>query len=198
MDLVSLGQKIARLRETRGFSSGSLAERIGISRGYLSRVENGRQVPSIVILDAIGQFFEVGLDYFFAGDSNGHVAVQRAVVDIPSTIPENATFIYEALCQERGHKVARPFMAIFKPHSRTQVAVHDAEYFRFIVEGSLSLHYESQVYPLGAGDAVYYDATVAHELECTSDVQCKVLTIFAKPATFGAPSLKAAMVEGHL
>ena len=187
-----------RLRESRGVSSSRLAEKIGISRGYLSRVENGRQVPSIVILDAIGQYFDVGLDYFFAVNSNGHVAVQHAIGDIPNTIPDGATFIYEALCQERGHKLARPFVAIFKPHSRTQVAVHEAEYFRFIMEGRLSLHYEGQVYPLGTGDAIYYDASVPHELQCTSGVQCKVLTIFAKPATFGAPTLKPAMLEGHL
>ena len=198
MDLITLGQKLARLRQTRGVSSSQLAAKIGISRGYLSRIENGRQVPSIVILDAIGQLFEVGLDYFFTTNSNGHVAVHRAIGDVPGSIPEDATFIYEALCQERAHKLARPFMAIFKPFSHTQVAVHDAEYFRLVIEGAISLHYEGETHPLQAGDAIYYDASVLHELECTSATPCKVLTIFAKPATFGAPTLEPAMLEGHL
>ncbi len=198
MDLVSLGQKLARLRQARGVSASLLAEKVGISRGYLSRLENGRQVPSIVVLDAIGQFFEVGLDYFFATSSNGHVAVQRAVADLAGAVPEGATFNYEALCQGRRHKLARPFIAVFRPVSRTQIAVHEAEYFRYVIEGSITLHYEGQAHSVGPGDALYYDASVAHELECTSEMPCKVLTIFAKLPSLGAATLQPAMLEGHL
>jgi transcriptional regulator with XRE-family HTH domain len=198
VDLVALGQKLATLRERRGMSASSLAEKIGISRGYLSRLENGWQVPSIVVLDAIGQFFEVGLDYFFITNSNGRVAVQRAVADLAGPIPDGATFAYEALCMERRHKLARPFIAVFRPRTRTKVAVHEAEYFRYVIEGSITLHCDGQSHAVGQGDTIYYDASLAHELECTSASPSKVLTIFTKPSGFGAAPVQSAFLEGHL
>ena len=50
MDLIAMGSKLAELRRLHKVSASALAEAVGISRGYLSRVENGRQVPSLVIL----------------------------------------------------------------------------------------------------------------------------------------------------
>lgn len=198
MDLIALGKRLIKLREANGFSASGLAREMGISRGYLSRVENGRQVPSMVTLDAIGQFFGVELEYFFSSDSSGLVEVQRGVLDAAGDIPEGASFAYEALCKGRRHKLAQPFIAVFRPLSRTQIANHDAEYFRFVVQGTVVLHYDGQSYRLSAGDGIYYDASSHHEIECTSDVPGKVLTIYVKPTLLSLGKAQPAVIEGHL
>ncbi len=77
MDLVRVGQRVSRLREGLGVSASALAKHIGISRGYLSRLENGRQLPSFPLLDAIGQFFGGERVEVFTLESIGQVAVHR-------------------------------------------------------------------------------------------------------------------------
>jgi transcriptional regulator with XRE-family HTH domain len=198
VDLIAIGSKIVELRAMHGVSAESLAETVGISRGYLSRLENGRQVPSLVILDAIAQKFSIELGWFFGTSSTGQVAVHSAVNEAENEFPPKATFTYEALCTRRSHKRALPFLAFFRPGTRTRVAVHDAEYFRYVVAGCLVLHYDGERYELSAGDAIYYDATSPHELECVGASPAKVITLFVKPSLFPVMNGQPMTIEGHL
>jgi len=208
VSLQDIGPKIAKLREANGISSIELADAVGISRGYLSRIENGRQVPSLVIIDAIARKFGVDLDYFFSTTSHGEVAMHAGIFDAVNSLPPHATFTYEALCTERLHKLAQPFLAMFRPGTRTKVAVHAAEYFRYVISGQIALHYKDERYVLSAGDAIYYDASAAQEIECLSSEPAKVLTIYAKPSVFGAAVVsqrsygaaagRPIVIEGHL
>jgi len=208
LDLKDIGSKIARLREANGISAGVLAKTIGISRGYLSRVENGHQVPSLVILDAVVREFGLELDYFFSGSSTGEVSVHSGAGSAVTGIPPKATFSYEALCGSRRHKLAQPFVAIFRPGAVTKVAIHDAEYFRYVLEGRIIFRFKGETHDLKAGDAIYHDATAGQEIECVGKTPAKLLTIFVKPAQLGAAAMhagrlsadpgRAMVLEGHL
>jgi transcriptional regulator with XRE-family HTH domain len=181
-----------------GVSGTALAGAVGISRGYLSRVENGRQVPSLLILDAIAQKFGIELGYFFNGNSTGEVAISPAVDLAESEFPPETTFAYEALCTQRSQKLAQPFLAFFLPRTRTRVAAHNAEYFRYVIAGRLTLHYEGERYDLAAGDAIYYDSTSAHEIECVSQAPARVITLFIKSTALAVPIAQpATTIEGH-
>lgn len=198
MDLGRIGRRLTELREAHGVSATALAEKIGISRSYLSRLENGHQIPSISVLDAVAESFDVELEYFFTSGPRGRVVVDRNVGDAAGMIPKGATFAYEAICRQRGRKLIHPVMAIFAPHLRTSVASHNVEYFRYIIGGNLTLYYSGQSYAVGPGDAIYYDATIAHQIECTSDVPCRALTLFAKPAPLSEPRFEQAVLEEQL
>jgi transcriptional regulator with XRE-family HTH domain len=198
VDLAAIGTKLAGLRAIHSVSAADLASRIGISRGYLSRVENGRQVPSLVLLDEIAQKFGVELGYFFNESSAGQVATHPAIDQIQDDFPPEATFTYWALCTRRSQKLAQPFLAFFRPHTRTRVAVHGAEYFRYVIDGRLVFHYEGERYTLAPGDAIYYDASSAHEIECVSDTPARVITIFAKASPLAGANGRSATLEGHL
>ena len=50
LDMKKLGRRIQRLRVARGLSQAALAEKAGLSRGYLARVETGRHEPSLSML----------------------------------------------------------------------------------------------------------------------------------------------------
>jgi transcriptional regulator with XRE-family HTH domain len=185
-----IGAKLAKLRGSHGVSASALAEELGLSRGYLSRVENGRQVISIVILDRIAQRFGVDMEYFFSSAAGGNVVVQRGASGAAGEIHQGDTYTYTPLCAERRHRLTQPFMARFAPGTRTRVAAHDAEYFRYILDGEMALIVRGERYELRAGDSIYYDALETHEVECLGDQPCTALTIFAKRPTItvGAPS----------
>ena len=52
---------LQRLRGVRGWSQGELAERAGISREYVSRIEGGHQDPTIGTLEKIAKALKVKL-----------------------------------------------------------------------------------------------------------------------------------------
>jgi transcriptional regulator with XRE-family HTH domain len=65
--LGQLGMRIAFLREQRGLSQLELAIRAGVSKSYVSDLENGRRNPSIKVLQKVASGLGVSLEKLFQG-----------------------------------------------------------------------------------------------------------------------------------
>jgi transcriptional regulator with XRE-family HTH domain len=68
IDLSAIGR---RIRELRGFemTQADFADRIGVSQGYLSALENGNKEPGAAVLLAIGKEFGKSVDWLLTGDA---------------------------------------------------------------------------------------------------------------------------------
>src|SRR6201996_4734568 len=74
----AIAEKLRMLRLRRSMGLAQLAEHTGFSAAMLSRLENGRLVPTLTTLTRIALVFNVGLDYFFTDPRKRHiVAVAR-------------------------------------------------------------------------------------------------------------------------
>ena len=81
-DVSSLGARIRSLRQTKGMSLGDLGAEIGISKGYISQLENGEDVnPTLVVLLAIAKALGTTLADLLEEPKT------RARVEIPSELP---------------------------------------------------------------------------------------------------------------
>ncbi len=64
-----LGEKLRALREQRGMSTRQLAAQLDISSpGYISKLETGKQKPSLALLLKIALFFNVSTDQLLKDD----------------------------------------------------------------------------------------------------------------------------------
>jgi transcriptional regulator with XRE-family HTH domain len=64
--LVSLGDRIRKLRKSRGWTQSVMAERVGIDRSFLADVERGKRNVSILNLEIIAKGFKVSLSQLFS------------------------------------------------------------------------------------------------------------------------------------
>ena len=60
-----LGKRISQIRRQRHLTSERLAYENGISKGYLSDIENGKRLPSLKLLEKIAQALDVSLRDLF-------------------------------------------------------------------------------------------------------------------------------------
>lgn len=60
-----LGLKIKEFRENRKYTQDKLAEKVGIDPKHLSRIENGRNYPSLETLEKILENLDVSFDEIF-------------------------------------------------------------------------------------------------------------------------------------
>jgi len=60
---MTLQEKIRKLREDRDLSQAELAQRVEVSTGHISRLENGRYQPSVELLRKLATEFEVTTDF---------------------------------------------------------------------------------------------------------------------------------------
>jgi transcriptional regulator with XRE-family HTH domain len=64
-----IGDRLRAIRESRKLSQGDIQDRTGLLRCYISRVENGRTIPSLVTLEKMALTLEVHLyQVFYEGD----------------------------------------------------------------------------------------------------------------------------------
>ena len=57
------GQRIAKLRENKGWTQEELSAAIGISRASLSHYEKDRRKPNLETLTRLADIFHVSIDY---------------------------------------------------------------------------------------------------------------------------------------
>jgi transcriptional regulator with XRE-family HTH domain len=73
-----LGDRLRQIRESKGFSQGSIEKRTGLLRCYVSRVENGHTIPSINTLEKWARAMDVELyQLFYDGDKPQMIKVPK-------------------------------------------------------------------------------------------------------------------------
>jgi transcriptional regulator with XRE-family HTH domain len=95
---MEFGRTISSLREKWGIEQKDLAKAIGVSKSYISIIENGRRKPSMRVLTKIAEYFELPISFFMyqASKSSGTAKSKKAkealqIVD--SIIQELAAYL---------------------------------------------------------------------------------------------------------
>lgn len=62
------GRRLQEIRKSRGYDLVQAAEYLGISKGFLWKLESGVQYPSVETLEKIADYFSVDIGVFFRED----------------------------------------------------------------------------------------------------------------------------------
>jgi len=76
---MSIGERIAELRDGRGWTQEQLAALLGISRASLSHYEKNRREPDSAALTKIADVFKVSVDYLVGRTANPHGVLDEEV-----------------------------------------------------------------------------------------------------------------------
>jgi transcriptional regulator with XRE-family HTH domain len=70
---MGLSEILVSLRESRGLQAQQVAERVGVSNGYISLIEQGKRQPSREVLKSLARFYGVSIDYLLSEPGSGQV-----------------------------------------------------------------------------------------------------------------------------
>ena len=109
-----LGDRIARLRRTKGWSQKDLADRIGAKPAQISKYERGSHFPRPDLLPRLAEALEVSLDYLMTGRSSGETRRDfrlrervEALEGLPSAQRDNLVAFLDALLA--AHQLLRRY-----------------------------------------------------------------------------------------
>lgn len=57
-----LGKNLKQIRESKGLTQGDIAKELGVSRGYISNIENGKMNPTLATIENIAKAIKVSMD----------------------------------------------------------------------------------------------------------------------------------------
>src|SRR5579863_9713981 len=121
----AIADKLRTLRLRRSMGLAQLAEHTGFSSAMLSRLENGRLVPTLPTLTRIALVFGVGLDYFFSDPRKRHVVavVRRDERKVFPSDPKSAhvPWHFESLDFRVNERKLSGYLAHFHPLSQEKL-----------------------------------------------------------------------------
>lgn len=180
---LAIGEELRRVRLSRKLSLRNVASAVGVSASLLSQVETGKTQPSVSTLYALVNFLGVSLDGLMNGvlepseesaDSRGGGDGAAGIVQRRSDnllIEMENGVVWERLA-DGARDDADPLMVTYEPGSSSSVEGkmmrHDAVEYGVIIEGTLTLRIENEVYEIYPGDSFCFDANRLHMYENNS------------------------------
>jgi transcriptional regulator with XRE-family HTH domain len=182
-----IGQKLRQLRLRKKIALVDLGKHTGLSASMLSQLENGKLVPTLPTLARIAMVFDVGLEHFFEEQRTKRVfSVVRAderlrFPDAPdSPVPG---YFFEVLAFGAIEKTMSAYIAEFPQRDPKDLHehFHEGAEFVHVLQGTLTINYQSEEHVLGAGDSVYFDGSEPHSYRGQSDPPARAIVVTTPP-----------------
>jgi transcriptional regulator with XRE-family HTH domain len=169
---MSLGQRIARLRQERNQTLQEVANGAKLTPSFLSRLERDQVNISVANLRKLAQFFGVPMTFFFEGEQNGPAAtVVRAGDRRRVSQPRSAAHVY-ALTPPQAGVDARLVEA--QPGVGFSV---EGEQMLFVLAGDLRCQVGELDFTLAEGDTLMVHRAVAFRWQNVGAERAMVLLV---------------------
>lgn len=180
----NLGPELKRMRRDRSMSLLEVSSRVGVSQSFLSQVENGRAQPSVGTLLSLADLFGVPLDSIFRRaakseqrdtkseqrDTKSERSMQigldfigRSAESTEIRLENGVTWTKLA---DGGGAIASSLLVTYRPGasdtSDGSLKRHSAFEYGYILEGTIELKLDFDVFDLKAGDSFSFDSERPH------------------------------------
>ena len=186
-----LGIKIRQLREAREMTVEELAEESQNNVDLIKQLENGALVPSLTPLLKIARALGVRLGTFLDDMPQSGPVVVRAgtsekVVRFSGKVEQakESALDFYSLASDKADRHMEPFIIDIHPSSeeKHKLSSHEGEEFIYILKGEIEIFYGKDTHKLSAGDSIYYDSIVPHDVHATGEESAKILAVIYAPA----------------
>lgn len=178
--MVDIGKKIRELRLGNDLTQEELANRVELTKGYISQLENNLTSPSIQTLLAILEVLGTDVHEFFSLENEAVITYNE---DDYYTKEDNTlkNEIYWIVPDAQKYQM-EPIIIEIEPGGQSTIDnPHSGEEFGYVLEGRVTLVYNKKRYPLKKGQTFYYLSHKEHYLVNNSNSVCKVLWISTPP-----------------
>ena len=183
---MTVGVALRELRRSRRLTLEGLAEAVGISGSFLSRLERDEVDPSLKTLTALARYFEVSLAMLFAerggGDRGPTPPVPRARRDVLHS-PDGKVRIEKLARRSASDAVLDVSIQSYQPGSVSSEAfdrTHPGEIHLLVLSGEMTVWVGGFLYEVGEGDSVCFDASLPHRWENRGDREARVQVCSAR------------------
>ncbi len=186
-----IGEKLRQLRESKQMTIELLAEQSQCHADQIRQIEDGALVPSLTPLMEISRALGVRLGTLLDDDpiegpvvfnSTESPNVIRFSGKDPMATSSNLDF-YSMGCGKRDRHM-EPFMIDVKPRSGEvpPLSAHEGEEFIFVISGAIQINYGKNTYELAAGESIYYDSVVPHDVHAKGKENARILAVVYAPS----------------
>ena len=184
-----IGAKIKKIREFKKIGIEEGAQNSQLKRELIQRIEEGKANPSLSPLIKIARSLGVRLGTFLDDHTHMGPVIVRGGEEM-----ENAAFStknektrehlkFYSLAQDKSGRHMEPFIISIEPGniSDYKLSTHEGEEFIYVLEGSVEINYGKDIYRLDAGDSIYLDSVIAHNVHAANEKPARILGVVYAP-----------------
>jgi transcriptional regulator with XRE-family HTH domain len=169
-----LGERVRALRRERGWTLEVLAQRSGVSRAMISKLERGEKNPTLVVAAKVAEGLGMNLSELVGVEEKRKVVVVPRGKGMTMRDPETG-FERQLLSPSLGGRGVE-FMRNVVPEGSTsgELPPHrrGVEEYVVVERGRLRAVLGGVEYVLEEGDAAYFEADVAHRFDNAGAGEC--------------------------
>ena len=176
---MKIGERIKNLRKLSALTQEELAERAGLTKGFISQVERDRtsiSLDSLVqILEALGE----NISEFFLDIEERDIVYRK---ENRVEIEKKGLSKFELLIPGSTNKKMEAGMVTLKPGEETEVEEpHEGEEMGFVLRGRVEIQLGKQAHRAKKGECFYFAAERDHSLSNIGARDAVLLWITSPP-----------------
>jgi transcriptional regulator with XRE-family HTH domain len=161
-----IAKKIKEIRLKQGVTLNDLSKRTVLSKGLLSKIENGRTIPSLPVFMNLAKALNTNPKDFFEGSafpSGKHYLHLKQSEYLTTKKEDRPGFDYNFIFSQMlsGCRM-QTYLLTIKPKSVSKTTITDGYEFKFILHGRCDYYVGDEVVKLEEGDSLYFDASIPH------------------------------------
>lgn len=177
-----IGNVIRDLRQQQRLTIADISAQVGISRGMLSKIENGQAATSLDTLAKLAGALGMSLAHLFRNYDVPGGGAQLVKRDEGMEVVRRGTrrgHTYHLLAYDKGpRKSFEPFLITMDDDSEAYLSFeHPGTEFIYMLEGKIEYRHGKQTYMLEPGDSLTFRGDVPHGPERLVTVPIKFLSV---------------------
>ncbi len=181
--LIHISNRIKEIRREKNITIQELADRVSVSKGLISQIENNRTVPSLLVLVNIVRALEVDLNRFFKDITYGNTlpaVIIRRKEDYDAFEKEQAVgFLYQRIFTKTIKNSTVDIVLLeLEPDATRPMVVTEAFEYKYILSGKVDYIFEEQSYTLFEGDSMLFDGRLPHTPKNPTNEKAVMLIVY--------------------
>ncbi|NOY07502.1 MAG: helix-turn-helix domain-containing protein [Spirochaetes bacterium] len=178
-----LALNIKMQRKKNGITMRSLAKLIDVSPSFLSQVEAGKAIPSLLTLKRLADALNTTIGKLVGEDKeveDHNPIIRKGNRILIDNIGRKIKI--ELLAVQNTNNEIQPYIINFDKNSDTGMfGTHKGQETGLVLKGVLELYYNNKTYVLNEGDSFYVTSTVPHHLRNINEGASRVLIVSSVP-----------------
>jgi len=179
-----VGKRIQQHRINKGLTLQELSEKTGLSKGYLSKIENSEKAPPVSTLINLAKALNIGISEIF-GETEENSPICLVKKSDRRTIARDGSvfgYAYQTLAHKFHNKHMEPYFLTLplKPEENA-LFQHKGEEILFVLEGVMKFFHGEKEFIVEEGDCIYFDGSIPHYGVSQDNKEVKCLMVIYSP-----------------
>ncbi len=178
--MIDIGKKIRALRLGNNLTQEELANRLELTKGYISQLENNLTSPSMQTFFSLLEVLGTDVHQFFSLEEEQTVVFKKD--DFYEKENEQLKHMISWIVPNALKYEMEPIIIDIEPGGQSEIDdPHPGEEFGYVLEGQVILVLNKKRYVIRKGETFYYLANKEHYLLNQSNQHTKILWISTPP-----------------